>query len=102
MAAYVIADFEITDPAGFQEYARRVGATIEHYAGTYLVRGERGELIEGDWRPHRLALLEFESVEQVRQWYGSEEYSAIKAIRHQTARTHLIVVSANPSHGLNA
>lgn len=92
MAAYVIADFEITNPEGFQEYAQRVGTTIEHYGGTYLVRGERGEIIEGDWHPHRLVILEFESVEQARRWYCSDEYTAIKSLRHQAAKTRLVFV----------
>ncbi len=53
MAAYVIADFEILDLEGMREYGRRVGATIEQYGGTYLVRGGIGEIIEeGDWHPH--------------------------------------------------
>jgi uncharacterized protein (DUF1330 family) len=92
MAAYVIADFEITDPEGFHAYAQRVGATIDHYGGSYRVRGERADIIEGDWRPYRVVILEFESVEQARRWYASDEYTAIKAIRHQTATTRLVLV----------
>ena len=38
MAAYVIADIEITDPGGYEEYRRRVQATITQYGGRYLVR----------------------------------------------------------------
>jgi uncharacterized protein (DUF1330 family) len=93
MAAYVIADVEVLDVEGMREYGRRVGATIEQYGGTYLVRGGVGEIIEeGDWHPRRLVILKFESVEQARRWYHSEEYTAIKAIRHKTARTQLIMV----------
>ncbi len=92
MAAYVIADFEILDVEGMREYGRRVGATIEQYGGTYLVRGGMGEIIEGDWHPHRLVILKFESIEQAKHWYHSEEYTAIKAIRHKTAHTQLILV----------
>lgn len=93
MAGYIIADFEIVDLEGMREYLNHVGATIEHAGGKYLVRGEIGETIEGDWHPHRLVILEFESVEQAKRWYHSAEYTAIKAIRHKTARTQLIVVS---------
>lgn len=92
MAAYVIADFEITDLAGIKEYLRRVAATIDQYGGRYLVRGEIGETIEGDWRSHRLVILEFEGVEQAKRWYDSPEYAAIKGIHHKTARTQLVFV----------
>jgi len=92
MAAYVIADFEILDWEGMKAYAKRVGPTIEQYGGTYLIQGATTETLEGDWHPHRLVILSFESVEQAKRWYHSEEYSAIKPIRHKTARTQLIVV----------
>ena len=89
----MIADFEILDLEGVREYLGRVGATIERYGGTYLVQGGRGEIIEeGDWHPRRLVILKFESIEQARRWYHSEEYTAIKAIRHKTAHTQLIMV----------
>jgi uncharacterized protein (DUF1330 family) len=39
MAAYVIGDIEVTDPAAFQEYRNRVGATVEQYGGRFVVRG---------------------------------------------------------------
>lgn len=92
MAAYVIADFEILDWEGMKAYAKRVSATIEQYGGKYVVQGATTETLEGDWHPHRLVILEFESVEQAKRWYHSDEYSAIKPIRHKTARTQLIVV----------
>jgi uncharacterized protein (DUF1330 family) len=93
MAAYVIADFEILDLEGMREYLSRVGTTIEQYGGTYLAQGKRAEIIEeGDWHPRRLVILKFESIEHAKRWYHSEEYSAIKAIRHKAAHTQLILV----------
>ena len=97
MAAYVLVDFEIIDAEGFREYARRVGTTIASYGGTYLVQGATAETLEGDWSPRRLVILEFANIEQAKGWYTSEEYAAIKAIRHKTAHTHIIVVSGNPN-----
>lgn len=55
MAAYFIADLDITDLEGFREYQQRVGATIEQYGGKYLVRGGIAETIEGDWHTHHMA-----------------------------------------------
>jgi uncharacterized protein (DUF1330 family) len=39
MAAYVIADIEVIDSAGFADYQQKVPATIAQYGGRYLVRG---------------------------------------------------------------
>jgi uncharacterized protein (DUF1330 family) len=48
MAAYVIGDIEVTDPASFQEYRNRLGATIEQYGGRLVIRGCRANSKEGD------------------------------------------------------
>lgn len=92
MPAYVIADVEITDPAGFEEYRRQVPATIEKYGGRFLVRGGQHETLEGDWRPHRLVVLEFPSLEAARRWYDSPEYREPKALRLKTSRGRVVLV----------
>ena len=95
MAAYMIVDNEITDPEGFREYQKRVGSTLESYGGKFLVRGEKYEILEGDWHLHQLILLEFPSVEQARRWYQSDEYAPVKDIRLKTALTQVILVQGN-------
>jgi uncharacterized protein (DUF1330 family) len=42
--------------------------------------------------PGRFVLLEFPSVARAKEWWGSELYAPLKAIRHATARTSMIVV----------
>jgi uncharacterized protein (DUF1330 family) len=71
MAAYFIVEIDITDPAGFEDYRKRVPATIERYGGRYLVRGGPLETIEGTWTPKRVVVLEFPSLDQARRWYHS-------------------------------
>ena len=92
MAAYVIADIEITDPAGYEEYRRRVSATVVQYGGRYVARGGTVEVLEGDWQPHRLVVLEFPTVAQARRWYQSPEYREPRAIRQRCSRGHAILV----------
>jgi uncharacterized protein (DUF1330 family) len=92
MAAYFISDIVVTDPEGIKEYQQRVGASLELYGGKFLVRGGTFEVLEGDWHPHRLILLEFESVEQAKRWYNSAEYASVKGIRHRTANADFVLV----------
>ena len=92
MPAYVIADLDVTDPAGFEEYRKVVPATIEKYGGRYLVRGGAMETLEGDWPWKRVVVLEFPSLEQAKRWYNSEDYRDPKALRFKTARSKLILV----------
>lgn len=92
MPAYLIADVTITDAAGFEEYRTQVPATVRKYGGRFVVRGGAVQALEGDWRPRRLVVLEFPSVEQARRWYDSEEYRGPKALRLRSAKTNLILV----------
>jgi uncharacterized protein (DUF1330 family) len=97
MAAYVIAELEVKDPAGFEEYRRGVVATILQYGGRYLVRGGQCDTLEGTWRPPRVVVLEFPSMEAARRWYGSPEYAPLKAQRLRTARTEAVLVEGVPA-----
>ena len=92
MPGYVIAEVEVTDPAGFEEYRKQVSATIQKYGGRYVVRGGSCQLLEGDRQPARIVATEFSSVEQARRWYDCEEYRGPKAIRMKTARTRALLV----------
>ena len=92
MAAYVIVDIEVTDPAGFDEYRQRVPATLAAHEGRFLVRGGALEVVEGSWRPRRLVVLEFPSLAQARRWYDSEEYREPKAMRLRTSKGNIVFV----------
>jgi len=90
MAAYVIADVEVIDPAAYEEYRKLVPATIEKYGGKYLARGGATEVKEGNWTPARLVILEFASMDQAKRWYGSPEYAPALAIRKRASRSKLV------------
>ncbi len=92
MAAYVIADIEVTDSAGFAEYQQKVPATIAAYGGRYLVRGGSTEVLEGDWSPNRCVVLEFPDMAQLKTWYASPEYRPLIAIRERTTKSNLVIV----------
>lgn len=91
MAAYIIAEIEVTDPAGYDEYRKLAGAAIAARGGKFLVRGGKIETLEGDWRPKRIVVLEFPSVERAKAWWASEEYAAARVIRQRAAVTDMIV-----------
>jgi uncharacterized protein (DUF1330 family) len=92
MAAYIIVDIDIQDAAVYDEYRKRVPATIEKYGGKFLVRGGKFEKLEGSWQPTRLVLLEFPSMDQAKRWYESEEYREPKALRLKASKGNLILV----------
>ena len=92
MAAYVIVDLTVTDLPTMEEYRKQVPATLAKYGGRFLVRGGAHQTVEGDWKPNRVVVLEFPSMEQAKRWYDSEEYREPKAMRLRAGRANLIMV----------
>jgi uncharacterized protein (DUF1330 family) len=92
VSAYVIVDIDIHDPAGYEKYKQQAFDTVEAYGGRYLARGGKTEVFEGAWVPNRLVILEFESIARARAWLNSPEYTPIKVLRQQTAKSNMVVV----------
>jgi uncharacterized protein (DUF1330 family) len=80
MAAYLVVDIDVTNPVQFEEYKKLAPAAIDKYGGRYVIRGGAYEAIEGNWKPQRLTIVEFDSMEKAKAFYTSPEYQvAIKA-----------------------
>lgn len=92
MAAYLIGEIEVTDPATYDEYRRQVAGTLARYGGRFAVRGGKVESLEGGWAPKRMVVLEFPSLEQAQNWYRSPEYAPLIALRQRASRGKLILV----------
>jgi uncharacterized protein (DUF1330 family) len=92
MPAYFVLDIDVHDRAGMREYLERVPGTLTKYGGRYLVRGGQFEVVEGDWQPSRVVMLEFPSMEQAKRWYDWEEYQEMKTARLKAARTNIVLV----------
>jgi len=89
---YIIAQATVTDPAQYEGYKALAGAAVAQYGGKYVVRGGATHLLEGDWAPPRLVILEFESVEQAKRFYDSPEYRAAREQRQGAATMNMLVV----------
>lgn len=95
MAAYLIVHRrEITDSERLKQYADGIGASIAHYGGRPVVRKDRFEVLEGDWRPgikgddsrpERITVIEFPDMSALKTWYDSPEYAPLKRIRQEAA-----------------
>jgi uncharacterized protein (DUF1330 family) len=92
MPAYVIANVTIHDPVRYEDYKRMVPATLVPFGGRFIARGGQIDPLEGDWRPSRLVLLEFPSVERARAWWNSPEYAEARALRQATSTGTLLIL----------
>lgn len=92
MAAYVIVETDIIDPEQYEQYKVASPAAIAAGGGRFLVRGGELVVLEGDWQPPRLVMLEFEDLEAARLWYESEAYQEAKKLREGAARFRAVAV----------
>ena len=90
--AYVIAQATVSNPEQYEGYKALAGAAVAKYGGKYIVRGGATHLLEGDWAPPRLVILEFDSVEQAKRFYDSPEYRAAREQRKGAAQMNMLVV----------
>ncbi len=90
---YLIAELEVTNLAGYEDYRRQAPPTIAAYGGRYVVRGGEAKLLEGDADPGRMVVVEFDSHERAMAWYNSPEYQAILPHRLNNCRSRAIIVA---------
>lgn len=92
MAAYLLIESEITDPASFSQYEARIPGVVATHGGTYLVFGGETFVVEGDRRPGRLEILEFDDASQARELIRSPFYQALSAVRGRSSSSRTILV----------
>ena len=90
---YVIFTEDIRDEAGIGVYVRQAIPTIMQAGGRIIVADDAPEPIEGSWHGKRTVVLEFDSVEAARNWYGSPEYQGIVGLRHAAADSNVAIVA---------
>ncbi len=92
MPAYVIVETSVTDPEQYQQYMAASPGAVAEGGGRFLVRGGEHVVLEGDWQPSRLVVLEFEDLAAARRWYESEAYQAARKLREGAARFRMVAV----------
>ena len=81
MTAYVISEVEVRDAGAMELYRTLAARSIAQYGGRYLVRGGAANAAEGGPPPKNIIVVEFPSMERLREWYASPEYA--EALKHR-------------------
>jgi uncharacterized protein (DUF1330 family) len=92
MPAYLIVETDITDPVQYEQYKAASPAAVAAGGGRFIVRGGELAVLEGDWAPTRLVLLEFEDLEAAKRFYDSPEYQAARKLREGAATLNMVAV----------
>jgi uncharacterized protein (DUF1330 family) len=92
MPAYVIVETDIFDPEQYEQYKAASPAAVAAGGGRFVVRGGDLTVLEGDWTPSRLVVLEFPDLEAAQRWYDSQEYEEAKRLREGAANLRMVAV----------
>jgi uncharacterized protein (DUF1330 family) len=90
--AYVVVDARSSDPERMAEYRRLSLIAVEKFGGRFLVRGGAYDVLEGNWQPQRLVVVEYPDMEAAKKFYDSPEYVAARAARAGVSDFDMLLV----------
>ena len=80
-AGYWIANFEVKDRQGYQEYAKLAGPAVGKFGGKLKCRGANCQTKEGQKPAGNLVIVEFPSYQAAVDCYNSPEYQTALPLR---------------------
>jgi uncharacterized protein (DUF1330 family) len=92
MPAYLIVETDITDPEQYEQYKAASPGAIAAAGGRFVVRGGEVAVLEGDWSPKRLVVVEFDDLEAAKRFYESPEYQEAIKLREGAASLNMVAV----------
>jgi len=92
MPAYVVIETDVHDPEQYERYKAASPEAVASGGGRFVARGGELAVLEGDWDPSRLVILEFPDLEAVKRWYDSPEYVAARKLREGAAHLRMVAV----------
>jgi uncharacterized protein (DUF1330 family) len=93
MPAYVIAVVEDSwDQDKLIKYREGNTEVVAAHGGRFVVRGGASAVLEGDWDPKRIVVMEFPDMDAARAWYESDDYAPLRDLRRSASTTNIVVV----------
>jgi uncharacterized protein (DUF1330 family) len=93
MPAYVIASVtEAWDQDALVQYREGNTEAVAKHGGRFVARGGRHEILEGDYSPLRVVIIEFPDLEAAKGWYESDDYAPLRELRRSASKTDIFVV----------
>ncbi len=91
MKAYLVLDLSVNDFSGFKKYIAEIPAFIAKHSGRYIVQGVQPTIIEGDWKPERLVIIEFPERQNAEAFLADPEIQDLFKVRHETTTSKLVL-----------
>ena len=80
-SAYLLVAMNITNMDQYKQYMAEAPASVKAFGGEFLVRGGKQESLEGDWTPHRVAVLRFPSDKPAKAFSDDAHYKQVRQKR---------------------
>ena len=91
--AYIVVDVDIHNPEIYEEYKQNVVPIVTSFGGEYIARGGALDVVQDElWRPTRMVLLKFPSMDQAKAFVDSPEYAPVKQMRLDNSAGTLVIV----------
>ena len=92
MAAYVVANYQVTNAEAYADYPPAVVKTLLKHGAEILAADYESERLEGDTSVVTI-VLKFQTKDSARAWYNSPEYQEI--IHYRTDNSEGFVLIAD-------
>jgi uncharacterized protein (DUF1330 family) len=97
--AYLISNAEtVTDTIMVRQYGMAVGKTIKDFDGIVLVRGVPPVLLDSSRAARgRFVVVQFPSMQRLKEWYNSPAYAAIRSLRERSTTGTFFALEGAPT-----
>jgi uncharacterized protein (DUF1330 family) len=92
MPSFFLAEIEVIDSEKYHEYIDSASRIVKSYGGEYVFRSDSIVPVSGNWTPHRLVLIRFNSKTDMHMCFSSKEYLQIKHLREQSTTSRAVVI----------
>lgn len=90
MAAYVIGNITVKDPAKWAEYRSLVPATLVPWGAELVLRGKQAKVLSGQYRHTDTVVIRFPDADSAAGWHNSPAYQALVPLRMEAADVDLV------------
>lgn len=94
---YLIAHVKVKDVSAFTPYKEAAWKLVEKFHGKWIVRAPTGanlrENANGVAKGSATVVVEFETLEQAKAYYDSDEYQAAKKLREPYSESTFVLVA---------
>jgi uncharacterized protein (DUF1330 family) len=89
---HFIAHLTVKDRGLYRDYVKGFFPLLAQHGGRFLTYDDEVLLLEGEREDGRTVLIEFDSEQQLLDWWNSDAYRELAAIRQASCITHSVIV----------